>query len=107
MHNPQKARIYRPAKTAMQSGRGHTRYWILEYEPADKQADPMMGWMGSDNTLQQLRMRFPTMEAAVKFAEEEGIPYVVEQPHARKTFPKSYAENFSFHKIETYQLKKS
>lgn len=100
-----KARIYQPAKTAMQSGRAKTRYWLFEYDPTPKLVDPLMGWTGSTDTLGQLRLRFSSMEAAVEFATERGIPYEVEKPHARKLQLKSYADKFRFDNIETYVKK--
>lgn len=89
------ARIYRPAKTAVSSGRFKTRSWILEMEPRTrKEADPMMGWLGSDDTEQQFQLRFPTKEAAIAYADREGIEYRLFEPHDRVVKPKSYAENF-------------
>jgi ETC complex I subunit conserved region len=89
------ARIYRPAKTATQSGRAKTREWVLEMEPkSPKEADPLCGWIGSDDTEQQIRIDFPTKEAAVAFAKREGLEYRVYDPHKRIVRPKSYAENF-------------
>lgn len=97
-----KARIYQPAKTAMQSGQAKTRFWLLEYTPVRKFADPLMGWTGSSNTLQQLRLRFPSQEAAISYAKKHGIPYELEAPRSRGFKKKSYADNFRFGKIETY-----
>lgn len=102
-----KARIYQPAKTAMQSGRAKTSHWLFEYDPTPKQIDPLMGWTGSVDTLGQLRLRFPTQEAAVEFATERNIPYEVEAPHARKLQLKSYSDNFRFDAVETYSKKSS
>ena len=102
-----KARIYQPAKTAMQSGRAKTRYWLFEYDPSPKVIDPLMGWTGSTDTLGQLRLRFPTQEAAEDFAKERGIPYEIEAPHKRSLKHKSYADNFRFDAVETYQKKSS
>ena len=102
-----KARIYRPAKTAMQSGRAKTRYWLFEYDPTPKQIDPLMGWTGSMDTLNQVRLRFPSQEAAVEFAKERGIPYEVEAPHTPRTQAKSYADNFRFDNVETYMPKRT
>lgn len=99
---PAKARIYQPAKTAMQSGRAKTKFWLFEYSPRPKYIDPLMGWTGSTDTLGQLRLRFPSMEAAVAFAEEKGLPYEVEAPHARAKVLKSYSDNFRFDNVETY-----
>lgn len=90
------ARIYQPAKTAVQSGRFKTRYWLVEMEPASrKEADRLIGWVGSDDTEQQLRLQFPTREAAIAYCERRGLGYSVYEPERRLVRPKSYAENFT------------
>jgi hypothetical protein len=89
------AQIYQPAKTATQSGRAKTRRWLLEMEPRSRRkADPLCGWIGSDDTEQQLQLRFPSKEAAIAYARRKGIDYRVYEPHARLVRPKSYADNF-------------
>ena len=89
------ARIYRPVKTAMQSGRAGTRDWVLEFEPAErKRHDPLMGWVGSGDMRQQTRLKFATREQAVAYAESHGISYALEEPHVRRARPRSYADNF-------------
>jgi len=94
------ARIYRPAKTAMQSGRAKTKQWVLEFEPASRKSnDPLMGWTSSGDTKQQLRLEFPTREEAVAYAESRGIAYVVNEPHVDPLKAKSYAANFAWNKI--------
>ena len=93
--------IYRPSKTAMQSGSGKTRQWMLEFEPgAPKLADPLMGWLGSSDTQSQVRLKFDSREAAVAFAERNGLAYRVLEPNARRVRPKSYAENFSYQRVD-------
>ena len=68
------ARIYQPARTATQSGRAKTRRWLLELEPtARREADPLCGWLGSDDTDQQVQLWFPSKEAAVAYARRRGI----------------------------------
>ena len=68
------ARIYQPTKTAMQSGQGNTKKWLLEYEPGEKKVnDPLMGWIGSGDMNGQLRLKFATKEEAVAYAERHGI----------------------------------
>ncbi len=90
-----RARIYRPAKTAMQSGRGNAKSWIVEYEPAAAQKhDPVTGWTTSSDTGQQVRMGFETREAAIAFCRRKGIDYQIREPQERTVKPKSYAENF-------------
>jgi hypothetical protein len=91
------ARIFRPAKTAMQSGRAGTRRWVLEYEPATpREPDPLMGWASARDTLNQVRLRFATLEEAKQFAEKKGLAYTVVEPHERSFKPKSYADNFRY-----------
>ena len=100
---PPKACIYRPVKTAMQSGMRKTRRWVLEFTPlGSRYSDDLMGWTGSRDTTQQLRLSFPTLDAAKAYAEQQGIAYEVKPPHERVTGPKSYAENFAFDKVNAY-----
>ena len=97
---PSVARIHKPAKTAMQSGKGNTQEWLLEYEGAEARfVEPLMGWTGSRTTLGQLCLSFPSKEAAIAFAEKKGIPYEVEEPKAHVTPRRAYADNFSYHRV--------
>ncbi|MGE3336058.1 MAG: ETC complex I subunit [Rhodospirillaceae bacterium] len=90
-------RIYKPAKTAMQSGRANAKRWLLEHDPTDPQeADPLMGWAGSSDTDRQVKLWFATKEEAIAFAQAKGFIYRVEEPHDRTIKPKSYADNFAF-----------
>ena len=96
------ARIYRPSKTAMQSGRAQTRNWLLEYEPATRRTpDPLMGWSSAQDTLNEVRMRFPTLDEAVAFAKKHGFDFTIIEPHARTPKAKSYADNFRYDRIRT------
>jgi ETC complex I subunit-like protein len=96
------ARIYRPSKTAMQSGRGRTDKWVLEYEPASRRdPDPLMGWSSARDTLNEVRLRFPTLDEAVAFAQKQAIDYTVTEPHARTPKSKSYADNFRYDRVRT------
>ena len=91
------ARIYRPAKTAMQSGRAKTRKWVLDYEQASKRLpDPLMGWTSASDTLNEVRLRFDTLEEAVVFAKKHNLDYTVIEPQQRTPKAKSYAENFRY-----------
>ena len=92
-----RARIYRPGKTAMQSGRARTKSWVLEFEPEQPQGpDPLMGWTSSADMRQQVELEFDTSEEAVAYAEKHAIPYQVFEPRAAKLRPKSYSDNFRF-----------
>jgi hypothetical protein len=89
------ARIYRPSKTAMQSGRAGTRRWLLEYEPERPRAlDPLMGWTSSADMRSQIVLEFDSKDEAVAYASKHEIPYQVFEPHPTKAGPKSYSDNF-------------
>ena len=84
----------------MQSGRGNTRRWVLEFESAARrEPDPLMGWTSSGDTRRQLRLFFDTREEAVAHAERNGLDYTVEEPRGRQVRPKSYADNFRYDRI--------
>jgi hypothetical protein len=96
-----KAKIYKPVKSAMQSARGNTGRWILEYElETPRRPEPVMGWTSANDTLNQVRMKFQSKEAAVAFAEAEGFDFTVEEDHARKIKPRSYLDNFKYRPVE-------
>jgi ETC complex I subunit-like protein len=88
------ARIFQPAKSVTQSGRANTRKWVLEFEPGAKITDPLMGWTGSTDTLDQVRMNFTSKDAAISFAEKNGIDFQVSEPKQRLVQPKSYSARF-------------
>ncbi|RLL62648.1 ETC complex I subunit [Paenirhodobacter hankyongi] len=93
-----RARIYQPARNAMQSGQAKTRVWYLDFEPADaREIDPLMGWTSSDDTQSQVRLKFETREAAEAYAKENGIDYAVTEPHKRTANirARGYGENFA------------
>jgi hypothetical protein len=94
------ARIFKPARTAMQSGEARTKEWVLEFEPASpRSADPLMGWTSSSNTQTQVRLQFDTKEEAIAYATREGLAYTLAEPKPRKPIRKSYADNFRFGRI--------
>jgi NADH dehydrogenase ubiquinone Fe-S protein 4 len=89
------ARIYQPAKPAVSSGRFRTRFWIVELEPRSPLlADRLIGWVGSDDTDQQIRMRFETKDEAIAYCERRGIDFSLAEPQKRIVRPKAYADNF-------------
>ncbi|MEM9705798.1 MAG: ETC complex I subunit [Pseudomonadota bacterium] len=91
------ARIFRPSKTAMQSGKAKTDHWVLEFEAETaRRIDPLMGWTSGDDTRAgQVRLSFDDLDAAVAYAERHSIPYQVIQPRVAKPVPKAYADNFT------------
>jgi hypothetical protein len=97
-----RARILRPSKTAMQSGTAATREWILEYEQATKrEPDPLMGWSSARDTLNQVRLRFDTLEEAIAFADKKRLDYTIIEPHARTPKAKAYADNFKYDRVRS------
>jgi hypothetical protein len=97
------ARIYRPAKNAMQSGQAASRRWRLEFAPADApRPDALMGWISAADPNQQVRLSFDTREEAIAFARKHAIPHqVVEPPEARRVI-KAYSDNFAFKRREPW-----
>jgi len=90
------ARIYKPAKTAMQSGKAKTRDWRLEFEPASARTiDPLMGWTSSTDMDGQVRLSFETRDEAIAYAERHGIAFRLQEPQAAPLIIKAYADNFS------------
>ncbi len=92
------ARIYQPAKTAMQSGKAKSGRWVLEFEAAAaRRVDPLMGWTSCDDTrADQVRLAFESKEAAVTYAESRKIPYQLSEPSEEAPVLKAYSDNFSF-----------
>ncbi len=89
-----KAKIYKPNKTAMQSGLGKTNKWILEFETKDPTLNPLMGWESSSDTLSEIKLEFSTKELAIIYAKKNKIDYELIKPQTRKITKKSYADNF-------------
>ena len=91
-----KAKIYKPAKNAMQSGKANIKYWILKYLPEDTRSiDPIMGWTSNTDTKRQLTLKFKTLEEAEKYAKDHKINYIVTLPKTPKLIKQAYAENFT------------
>ena len=92
-----RVRIFKPAKTAMQSGTAQTKAWVLEFEPqAGKTPDPLMGWASSTDTCRQVRLEFDSKADAIAYAVQRGYAYTVREPKERHPVAKSYADNFRF-----------
>ena len=92
------AKIYQPARSAMQSGQAKTRDWLLEFVPADaKPIDPLMGWTGSEDMNSQVRLRFPTRQEAEAYAGRYGIAYEIFEPNKRQPVLRQngYGDNFA------------
>lgn len=99
-----RVRIYKPTRTAMQSGVKNTLKWILEFiddenEESDARfIEPLMGWTGTSSNLKQMQLYFKNKESAVNYAKQNGFYYIVEDEKHRKITPKSYSDNFRYNK---------
>ena len=89
-----KAKIYVPAKTAMQSGRGKNKKWILKFESRHGITNPLMGWESSDDTMGEVFLEFSTKEKAIEYAKNNNILFEVIEPKKSDFIIKSYADNF-------------
>ena len=90
-----KAKIYKPTKTAMQSGLGKNDKWIIEYITKNPGINPLMGWESSTDTLSELKLEFSTKESAIDYAKRNKIIFEIIEPKQRKIFKKSYSDNFT------------
>lgn len=89
-----KAKIYIPTKTAMQSGRGKLKTWVLEFLTKDTSINPLMGWESSTDTLGQVILQFSSKEKAIEYAKANDISYTIIEPKKKEFVIKSYADNF-------------
>ncbi len=90
------ARIYKPARTAMQSGTGNTKEWVLDYEPERPLVvEPLMGWTSSSDMKQEVRLRFDTKEEAIAYCQREAIAYEIFDSKPSKRPRISYSDNFA------------
>ena len=90
-----KAKIYKPSKTAMQSGTKKFGKWIIEFITVKPGINPLMGWESSSDTYSELNLEFKTKELAIEYARKNKIDYELIEPKSRKINKKSYADNFT------------
>lgn len=97
------ARIYQPSKTAMQSGFGNTKEWVLDFDPEEpRSVEPLMGWTSSGDMRQQLRLRFATKDEAVAYCERHGVAYQVSETKTPSRRGMSYSDNFAFKRRDAW-----
>ncbi len=91
------ARIFSPAKTAMQSGKAKTGMWVLEFDrDTPRRVEPLMGYTSSSDMKTQVRLRFETRDAAVAYAERHGIAYRIDEPNRPERRRQAYSDNFRY-----------
>jgi hypothetical protein len=97
------ARIFKPAKSAMQSGTAKTKDWVLAFESASARTpDPLMGWTSTTDMRGEVRLSFETEADAVAYAQKHGIPFQVTEPKVRKRIIKAYADNFAYNRKQPW-----
>ena len=97
------ARIYKPAKTAMQSGTAKTKSWVLEYEPEEpREVEPLMGWTSSGDMKSQVQLRFDSAEEAIAYCERRSIPYQLFGAKAPARRSMSYSDKFAFGRRDSW-----
>ena len=89
-----RAKIYKPAKTAMQSGEGNTKNWLLEFDTLNTDVNPLMGWQSSKDTMSEIKLKFSTKNQAINYAKKNNIDYYIIEPQKHKIIKKSYTDNF-------------
>ena len=89
-----KAKIYKPTKTAMQSGKGNTKDWVLEFDTRKNGLNLLTGWETSTDTMSEIRLNFISKEQAVEYAKNNNIDFYIIEPQKRKLIKKSYTDNF-------------
>ena len=97
------ARIYKPSRNAMQSGKGKSEHWVLEHEQESPRAsDPLMGWTSTSDTITQVKLNFATREEAEAYARNKGIAFVVQIETPVRLHKKTYSDNFKFGRTENW-----
>ena len=89
-----KAKIYKPTKTVMQSGRKNTKKWLLEFDAYNTGTSPLMGWISSRDTMSEVKLEFSTKEQAINYAKKNNVDYYIIEPQEHKIIKKSYTDNF-------------
>ena len=89
-----KAKIYKPTKTAMQSGKKNTKKWLLEFDTSDSEVSPLMGWISSKDTMSEIKLEFDSKDQAINYAKKNNLDYYILEPQKRKIIKKSYTDNF-------------
>tara|TARA_B100002049_G_C15797578_1_gene257464 strand:+ start:51 stop:335 length:285 start_codon:yes stop_codon:yes gene_type:complete len=89
-----KAKIYKPTKTAMQSGNRNTKKWLLEFDTLDTGVNPLMGWESSKDTMSEVKLEFSTRVQAIDYAKRNNLDYYIIEPQKHKIIKKSYSDNF-------------
>ena len=89
-----RAKIYKPSRTAMQSGKRNSKKWLLEFETLDTEINPLMGWESSVDTMSEVKLEFTSKDEAISYVKKNNIEYYIVEPEKSKIIKKSYSDNF-------------
>jgi len=89
-----KAKIYKPSKTAMQSGKRNSKKWLLIFDTLDTEINPLMGWESSRDTMSEVKLEFSSKDEAINYVKKNNIDYYIVEPEKSKIIKKSYSDNF-------------
>jgi len=89
-----RAKIFIPSKTAMQSGRGKSKKWVLAFDTKNTKTNPLMGWESGEDTMSEVILNFTSKEKAIEYAKKNKIIYQVIEPKKSEFIIKSYSDNF-------------
>ena len=89
-----KVKIFKPSKTAMQSGKRTSKKWLLEFDTLDTQINPLMGWESSVDTMSEVKLEFSSKDEAINYAKRNNLDYYIIEPEKSKIVKKSYSDNF-------------
>ena len=89
-----RAKIFIPSKTAMQSGRGKSKKWVLAFDTKNTKTNPLMGWESGEDTMSEVILNFTSKEKAIEYAKKNKIIYQVIEPKKAEFIIKSYSDNF-------------
>ena len=89
-----RAKIYKPAKTAMQSGKRNSKRWVLKFETLNTEINPLMGWESSKDTMSEVKLEFFTKDDAINYAKKNNIHFNLIEPQVEKIVKKKYSDNF-------------
>ncbi len=90
-----KVKIYKPTKSAMQSGTKKFDKWVVEFVTEKPGINPLMGWESSSDTYSEVKLMFDTKELAIEYVKKNKFDFEVIKPNLKKFTKKSYADNFT------------
>lgn len=87
--------IYKPTRSASQSGTAANEKWLLKFiHNGTRKIEPVMGWTSNRDMMQEVILKFDNQLEAENYAKKNNIEYQVVENNEHKMILRSYAENF-------------